>query len=78
MRAFKTFMAVLTLILLSSINGFSQNAEMADVMRSEGKIYVVVAIILIVLAGVLGYLFFQDRKLKKLERLLEEQSKPKR
>jgi CcmD family protein len=41
--------------------------EMADVMRSEGKIYVVVGVILIVLVGLFIYLFTLDRKVKKLE-----------
>lgn len=41
--------------------------EMADLMRSEGKIYVVVAIILIILGGLLGYLFALDRKVRRLE-----------
>ncbi|MCD8539401.1 MAG: CcmD family protein [Leadbetterella sp.] len=48
-----------------------QNAEMADVMRSEGKIYVVVAGLLIVVAGFLAYLFFLDRKVSKLEKEVE-------
>lgn len=48
----------------------AQNAEMADTMRSEGKIYVVVSIILIVLAGMITYLFFIDKKLNKMEKQL--------
>ena len=52
--------------LLGSGNAFGQ-AEMADTFRAEGKIYVVVAIILIVLVGVFVYLFSLDRKVKKLE-----------
>lgn len=47
----------------------AQNAEMADTFRSEGKIYVVVAIILIVLTGLVVYLFALDRKLNKLEQM---------
>jgi CcmD family protein len=52
--------------LLVSSNAFGQ-AEMADSFRAEGKIYVVVAIILIILVGVFIYLFTLDRKVKKLE-----------
>jgi hypothetical protein len=44
--------------------------EMADTMRAEGKIYVIVAIILIVLAGLSLYLFLMDRKISKIEREL--------
>lgn len=52
-----------------------QNAEMADVMRSEGKIYVVVAGLVIVVAGFLAYLFFLDRKITRLEKEVENQRK---
>jgi hypothetical protein len=55
----------------------AQNAEMADVMRSEGKIYVVVAIVLIVLTGLILYLFLQDRKLGKLEKMIQEKNQTK-
>jgi hypothetical protein len=52
-----------------------QHVEMADVMRSEGKIYVVVGIILIVLAIMLIYLFTIDRNVKRLEKQLAEKGK---
>src|SRR5690349_18404294 len=52
-----------------------QHVEMADVMRSEGKIYVVVGIILIVLAIMLIYLFSIDRNVKRLEKQLAEKGK---
>lgn len=45
----------------------AQQVEMADTMRSEGKIYVIVTIILIVLTGLFVYLFLLDRKVKKIE-----------
>lgn len=61
------------LLMIFSCPAFSQiQPEMADSMRAEGKIYVVVAIILIVLAGLLIYLFLLDKKLKRLENLLRE------
>ena len=40
---------------------------MADTFRQEGKIYVVIAIILILLIGLFVYLLRIDKKLKKLE-----------
>ncbi|MCU0446159.1 MAG: CcmD family protein [Microscillaceae bacterium] len=42
--------------------------EMADTMRANGKIYVVVAVLSIVLLGILIYLILIDRKITKLER----------
>lgn len=42
--------------------------EMADTMRSNGKIYVVVAILATIFAGIFAYLIHIDRKIAKLER----------
>ena len=47
-------------------------AEMADTMRSEGKIYVVVAILLIIFIGLIGYLVMLDRKVSRIEKKLTE------
>lgn len=41
--------------------------EMADGMRSNGKIYVVFAVILTIFAGIIFYLVRLDRKISKLE-----------
>lgn len=47
---------------------YTNNAvEMADLMRSEGKIYVLVGIILIIFIGIIVYLFSIDRKISKIE-----------
>ena len=43
------------------------DVQMADGMRSNGKIYVVVAIIVTIFAGIIFYLIRLDRKLTKLE-----------
>ena len=42
--------------------------EMADGLRSNGKIYVVVICIVIILVGLLAYLFSIDKRLKKIEK----------
>ena len=42
--------------------------EMADVMRSNGKIYVVVAVCLTILIGLFVYVFLLDRKISRLEK----------
>ena len=42
--------------------------EMADSMRADGKIYVVVAVACIVFAVITVYLFTTDRKISKLEK----------
>ena len=46
--------------------------EMADVMRQDGKIYIVVAVLVTVLLGILFYLISLDRKVAKLERELRQ------
>lgn len=60
----------LLVFLLISMSATAQDAEMADVMRSNGKIYVIVGIILIVLIGLIAYLFLLDRKITRLENQL--------
>lgn len=45
----------------------NEKPQMADAMRSNGKIYVVVAVLLVILAGLFLYLFQTDRKLSRLE-----------
>lgn len=52
----------------------AQPVEMADTMRSEGKIYVVVAILLLIFAGLIAYLVMLDRKISKLEKKLPPES----
>ena len=42
--------------------------EMADTFRSNGKIYVVVAVILTIFAGIIIYLIRLDRKMSRIEK----------
>ncbi len=59
------------LLLFLSTFLFAQtgnDVEMADQLRGSGKIYVVIATIVIVFVGLAIYLFSIDRRLKKLER----------
>lgn len=42
--------------------------EMADAMRSNGKIYIVVAVCLTILIGLFLYVWNIDRKVSKLEK----------
>jgi len=44
------------------------DVEMADTFRSNGKIYVVVAVIVTIFAGIIIYLIRLDKKLTKLEK----------
>ena len=66
MRKILTLLTGAILIFTSHVQA-QQEVEMADSMRSSGKIYVVVGMILIVLTGLIVYLFLLDRKVKKIE-----------
>jgi len=46
----------------------TQQAEPTDFMRSNGKIYVVVAVIIVIVIGLFIYLVNLDRKITKLEK----------
>ena len=63
---------VFTLLLLINFLANAQDTtgpvSMADTMRSNGKIYVVVAVILTIFAGIIIYLIRLDRKMSKLEK----------
>ncbi len=69
MMRFKKITFLLAGMLVSAAC-FAQdkNVEMADRMRSNGRIYVVVAVVLTILIGLLLYMFRVDRKLSKLEK----------
>ncbi len=64
------FLFLLT-ILLSPIISDAQ-VEMADNFRGEGKIYVVIAIILVILTGFFYLLFKVDKKSKQLEKEIRQ------
>ncbi|MFM7748428.1 MAG: CcmD family protein [Bacteroidota bacterium] len=77
----KQFFLVLTLIMMLSIVGFAagtvqevvptmnanESVTMADTLRSNGKIFVVLAVVLIIQAGLFVMLWRLDRKLSALE-----------
>ena len=46
----------------------AQNVGMADNMKANGKIYVVIAVMLTILAGLILYLVRLDRKISRLEK----------
>lgn len=70
MRKFNHLTRTLVLIFLSlaATAQSQQPAEMADNMRSNGKIYVVIAVILTILGGLIAYLIRLDRKITRLEK----------
>ncbi len=66
------FLFVCSLLAIQNI-GWAQVSDAerkysAYEMRSNGKIYVVVAVVLIILIGLLAYLVRLDRKISRLEK----------
>ena len=66
----KKFFVLLCVVLFNIAASAQQtsNVEMADTMRSSGKIYVVIGVICIVFIGLAIYLFSIDIRLKKIEK----------
>ncbi len=62
---------LLSLLMATPMGLIAQEAgpEMADTFRAEGKIYVVVGVLLIIFAGIATYLIRLDRKISKLEKV---------
>jgi CcmD family protein len=67
MQLMNRFNKWLYLGLLLPATSMAQEPAMADVMRQDGKIYVVVAVILIIFVVLAVYLFYLDRKISALE-----------
>ena len=68
----KTFsllaLCLLTLYTVAQDATAAQEIEMADTMRANGKIYVVVAVLAAIFVGIVVYLVMLDRKISKLEK----------
>jgi hypothetical protein len=64
------FSNTLLILLVSSFTGMAQQAdiEMADQFRADGKIYVVIAVVLLILVGLFIYLFNLGNKITRLEK----------
>ncbi|HCP41729.1 MAG TPA: CcmD family protein [Cryomorphaceae bacterium] len=53
--------------LFAALEPFQALAQTDNVMYTEGKIYVVVAVITIIFLGLAGFLYRMDRKISALE-----------
>jgi CcmD family protein len=63
---------LLFITLISKAQSVTEEVEMADAMRSNGKIYVVVAVIATVFAGIVVYLVNLDSKISKIENKIKQ------
>ena len=68
MNHLKKLLLSLSLLMISTfVFAQDKEVEMADMMRSNGRIYVVVAVMLTILIVLVLYLIRLDRKISKLE-----------
>ena len=71
------------ILLFSNVIAFSVMAqqgeagavEMADALRSSGKIYVVVLVVTVILTGLIIYLVRLDKKVSRLEKEVSDKIK---
>jgi CcmD family protein len=54
-------------LIIAVLQAISAQASDTDFMRSIGKIYVVVAVIVAIFVGIVLFLIYLDRKLARLE-----------
>ena len=68
----RVFLSVLA--MMSSVFVYAQDSlqnekpQMADALRSSGKIYVVVTVLVIILIGLFLYLVNTDKKISRIEK----------
>ncbi len=62
------FLFLMISFIAGAQEGTAKKVEMADLMRSNGRIYVVVAVMLTILIGLILYLMRLDRKISKQEK----------
>ena len=67
-------------LLFMALNLFAQDTtneiEMADKLYADGRIYVVVAVVATIFAGIIVYLINLDSKISKLEKQLKKWKRP--
>jgi CcmD family protein len=71
----KFIFSLLFTLLVNISQGMAQNVEMADGLRTSGKIYVVVGVLCIIFIGIVVFLINLDNKLSKLKKEIEQSKK---
>ena len=68
MDKLKIIGAMMIMVFISYYVNAQSGAVKPDIMRSNGKIFVVMTVIVIIMTGFFIYLISVDRKLSKLEK----------
>ena len=71
----KKLFAFLLCLLPSAFCLAQEPVEMADGLRSDGKIYVVVAVLVTILLGIILFLIMIDRKVSDIEKRINKNNK---
>jgi Ca2+/Na+ antiporter len=58
----------LDILTVQSQESPAQQAGMDSIMRNNGRIYVVVAVMLVILVGLIAYMVRTDRKISRVEK----------
>lgn len=68
----KIFLFLLTMCaFIGSVSAQATGVAMADRLREDGKIWVVVAVVAVIFTGLISYLIRIDSKLSKIEKDLK-------
>lgn len=73
MRFLNRFLVLICGIFCAIIGAHAQ-VEMADAFRADGKIYVVVAVVGVILGGIVFYLLKTEAKIQAIEKRLSQKS----
>jgi len=68
MRNISRLFALFLMLLSTTLLHAQGDSSLQNTMRSNGRIYVVITVILVILAGLFLYLIRLDRKMSKLEK----------
>ena len=69
MNKLKYLILLVNMLLLSTFaTAQTTIAQQTDIMRSNGKLYVVVAVVLVILIALFIYAFIIDKKISRLEK----------
>jgi hypothetical protein len=68
MRKISHFIALIVFLFSTTLLSAQEKNSFNDTMRSNGRIYVVIAVILVILIGLILYLVRLDRKISKMEK----------
>ena len=68
----KAYLFLLFSLLISFVSQAQTEIEMADQFRADGKIYVVVGVVLVILIGLFVYLFQLGHRISLIEKTLKK------